>query len=120
MKTARFFFIIIGFGAWTLGVGHAGEPSSQSSEKLLPGNHAKSFGVKSASQLHAGTPPMQDSRPLAPRAQGEESRKWASSPRPAPPQALGGEGESRSLRNNHARPAGALTPLNGAAIKRKP
>jgi hypothetical protein len=37
MKTAR--FLVMAFGALALGVGYAGEPSSQSSEQVLHQNH---------------------------------------------------------------------------------
>jgi 3-keto-L-gulonate-6-phosphate decarboxylase len=45
MKTARFLFTIIAFGSLTLGLGYAGEPSSQSSERNPHETHATSVKV---------------------------------------------------------------------------
>jgi hypothetical protein len=42
MKTARFLFTIVGFGALTLGLSYAGEPSSHSSEQNPRENHTAS------------------------------------------------------------------------------
>jgi hypothetical protein len=42
MKTARFLFTIIAFAALTPGAGFAGEPSSQTSERVPHKNHATS------------------------------------------------------------------------------
>jgi hypothetical protein len=56
MKTARFLFTIIGLGALTLGVSHAGEPSSQSSGEDPHKNHATS--VRPADPVHGNKDQM--------------------------------------------------------------
>jgi hypothetical protein len=50
MKTARFLFTIIAFGSLTLGLGYAGEPSSQSSGQDPHKNHATN--VRPAGPAH--------------------------------------------------------------------
>jgi hypothetical protein len=50
MKTARFLFATIAFGSLTLGLGYAGEPSSQSSGQDPHKNHATS--VRPAGPVH--------------------------------------------------------------------
>jgi hypothetical protein len=57
MKTARFLFTIIAFGALTLGLSHAGEPAPQPTEQVLRQNHP------------IGTPPQGAVKPRPPMEQ---------------------------------------------------
>jgi hypothetical protein len=57
MKTARFLFTMVGFGALTLGVGFAAEPSSPPSERVPRENHASS--VRSVGPGHGSRDHME-------------------------------------------------------------
>ena len=77
MKTARFLFTIAGFGALTLGLGYAAEPSRQPSEQDVHQIHAT--GDHPAGPVHGKqTPSKTDpaSRKLSqPKAEGRASTK---------------------------------------------
>jgi hypothetical protein len=91
MKTARRFFTVLGFGALTLGVGFAGEPSQQPSERDSRGNHAA--GVAPAGPAHGKQTPGKaepaDGKPSIPKDDSHVSVKTSpASPTGAQPKSI--------------------------------
>jgi hypothetical protein len=134
MKTTRFLFTIIAFGAFALGVAYAGESSAQPSEKDSPENHAA--GVAPADPAHGKQAPAKtnptDAKPSSPKEDAhaavppkEEGRA------PAPPKEEG-RAAARSIRaspietrprttsgNNPPQPS-AMSPHPTSATKSGP
>jgi hypothetical protein len=77
MKKARFLFTIVAFGAWTLGVGYAGEPSGQPAKQETRQNHAArdASGKAAQGRQERGKIDQKDGKESKPKADGHASEK---------------------------------------------